>query len=57
MFVSEVQISFKLPSETLEAGVPAEEKWGRKKIGRNLGVTKETAPEVSSEKRWGQGST
>lgn len=28
LFVSEVQIRFKLPSEILEAGVPAKEKTG-----------------------------
>lgn len=48
MFISEVQISFKLPSEIIEAGVPAKEKMGKEENWRNLIVTKETAPEVST---------
>lgn len=37
LFVSEVQISFKLPSETLEAGVPAEEKMGKEENWEKFG--------------------
>lgn len=56
LFVSEVQISFKLPSEILEAGVPAKEKMGKEENWRNLTVTKGTAPKVSTKKRWRHGS-
>lgn len=47
MFVSEVQISFKLLSEIIGARVPSKEKIPKEENG-SLVVTKETAPEVGT---------
>lgn len=47
MFVSEVQISFKLLSEIIGARVPSKEKIPKEENG-SLIVTKETAPEVGT---------
>lgn len=47
MFVSEVQISFKLLSEIIGARVPSKEKIPKEE-NENLVVTKETAPEVGT---------
>jgi len=43
-----VQVSFKLPSEILEAGVPAKGKPRKEENWRNSIATKETAPEVGA---------
>lgn len=47
MFVSEVQISFKLLSEIIGARVPSKEKIPKEE-NESLVVTKETAPEVGT---------